>query len=46
MMIALGGTRRPRVGQRVTLDVLDAQQELVKSRVALVSSQRDRAGDS
>ena len=31
-----------RVGQRTTLDVLNAQQELVNARVALVSAQRDR----
>ena len=31
-----------RVGQRTTLDVLNAQQELVNARVSLVSAQRDR----
>jgi outer membrane protein len=31
-----------RVGQRTTLDVLNAQQELVTARVALVRAQRDR----
>jgi outer membrane protein len=31
-----------RVGQRTTLEVLNAQQELVNDRVALVSAQRDR----
>jgi len=31
-----------RVGQRTTLDVLNAQQELLNARVALISSQRDR----
>ena len=31
-----------RVGQRTTLDVLNAQQELVNARVALVTAQRDR----
>ncbi|HWP27308.1 MAG TPA: TolC family protein, partial [Xanthobacteraceae bacterium] len=29
-------------GQRTTLDVLNAQQELVSARVALVTAQRDR----
>jgi outer membrane protein len=41
--IALDGVRQEaRVGQRTTLDVLNAQQELVNARVALVSAQRDR----
>jgi outer membrane protein len=41
--IALNGVREEaRVGQRTTLDVLNAQQELVNSRVALVTAQRDR----
>ena len=41
--IALNGVREDaRVGQRTTLDVLNAQQELVNARVALVSAQRDR----
>jgi outer membrane protein len=41
--IALNGVREEaRVGQRTTLDVLNAQQELVNARVALVSAQRDR----
>jgi len=31
-----------RVGQRTTLDVLNAQQELVNARVALVTAQHDR----
>ena len=31
-----------RVGQRTTLDVLNAQQTLLNSRVSLVSAQRDR----
>ncbi len=31
-----------RVGQRTTLDVLNAQQALVNARVALVTAQRDR----
>jgi outer membrane protein len=41
--IALDGVRQEaRVGQRTTLDVLNAQQELVNARVSLVSAQRDR----
>jgi outer membrane protein len=41
--IALNGVREEaRVGQRTTLDVLNAQQALVSARSALVSSQRDR----
>jgi outer membrane protein len=41
--IALNGVREEaRVGQRTTLDVLNAQQELVSARVALVTAQRDR----
>ena len=41
--IALNGVREEaRVGQRTTLDVLNAQQELVDARVALVTAQRDR----
>jgi outer membrane protein len=41
--IALNGVREEaRVGQRTTLDVLNAQQELVNGRVALVTAQRDR----
>jgi outer membrane protein len=41
--IALNGVREEaRVGQRTTLDVLNAQQDLVNARVALVSAQRDR----
>jgi outer membrane protein len=31
-----------RVGERTTLDVLNAQQELVNARVALVTAQHDR----
>ena len=31
-----------RVGQRTTLDVLNAQQDLVNARVSLVTAQRDR----
>ena len=41
--IALNGVREEaRVGQRTTLDVLNAQQELVNERVALVTAQHDR----
>ena len=41
--IALNGVREEyKVGQRTTLDVLDAQQEMLNARVALVSAQRDR----
>jgi outer membrane protein len=41
--IALNGVREEaRVGQRTTLDVLNAQQELVNARAALVTAQRDR----
>ncbi|MFT0890856.1 TolC family outer membrane protein [Pseudochelatococcus sp. G4_1912] len=41
--IALAGTREEaKVGQRTTLDVLNAQQTLLGSRVLLVSAQRDR----
>jgi outer membrane protein len=41
--IALNGVREEaRVGQRTTLDVLNAQQELVNARVSLVTAQRDR----
>jgi outer membrane protein len=41
--IALNGvTEEARVGQRTTLDVLNAQQELVNARVSLVTAQRDR----
>ncbi|MBV9955867.1 MAG: TolC family outer membrane protein [Pseudolabrys sp.] len=41
--VALNGVREEaRVGQRTTLDVLNAQQELVNARVSLVSAQRDR----
>jgi outer membrane protein len=41
--IALAGTREEaRVGQRTTLDVLNAQQTLLNTRVSLVSAQRDR----
>ena len=41
--VALNGVREEaRLGQRTTLDVLNAQQELVNARVSLVSAQRDR----
>jgi outer membrane protein len=41
--IALNGVREEaRVGQRTTLDVLNAQQDLVNARAALVTAQRDR----
>jgi outer membrane protein len=41
--IALNGVREEaRVGQRTTLDVLNAQQELLNARVALVTAQHDR----
>jgi outer membrane protein len=41
--IALNGVREEaRVGQRTTLDVLNATQELLNARVALVQAQRDR----
>jgi outer membrane protein len=41
--IALDGVRaEARVGQRTTLDVLNAQQDLVTARSALVTAQRDR----
>lgn len=40
---ALNGVREEaRVGQRTTLDVLNAEQELVSARVAVVTAQRDR----
>jgi outer membrane protein len=39
---ALSGVREEsRVGQRTTLDVLNAQQELLNARIALVVAQRD-----
>jgi len=41
--IALNGVREEaRVGQRTTLDVLNAQQALVNARVSLVTAQHDR----
>ena len=40
---ALSGVREEaRVGQRTTLDVLNAQQELLTARVNLIQAQRDR----
>jgi outer membrane protein len=40
---ALNGVREEaRVGQRTTLDVLNAQQALVNARVAIVTAQHDR----
>jgi outer membrane protein len=45
--IALNGVREEaRVGQRTTLDVLNAQQVLVNARVALVTAQHDRVVSS
>src|SRR3954447_21996689 len=44
---ALNGVREEaRLGQRTTLDVLNAQQELVNARIALVGSQRERLVNS
>ena len=41
--IALNGVREEaKVGQRTTLDVLNAQQDLLSARVSLVTAQRDR----
>jgi outer membrane protein len=41
--VALNGVREEaRVGQRTTLDVLNAQQALVNARIALVNAQHDR----
>jgi len=37
-----GVVEEQRVGQRTTLDVLDAQRELVRNQVALVQAERDR----
>ncbi len=45
--IALEGVREEaKVGQRTTLDVLNAQQTLLNSRVSLVTSQRDQVVSS
>ncbi len=41
--VALAGVREEaKVGQRTTLDVLNAQQEVANGRVALITAQRDR----
>ena len=37
-----GVMQEARAGQRTTLDVLNAQQELIGARVTLVATQRDR----
>ena len=45
--VALNGVREEaKVGQRTTLDVLNAQQTLVNARVSLVTAQRDRVVNS
>lgn len=45
--VALTGVREEaRVGQRTTLDVLNAQQELLIARVNLITAQRDRVVSS
>ena len=45
--VALNGVREEaKVGQRTTLDVLNAQQELLNARVSLISAQRDRIVNS
>jgi outer membrane protein len=45
--VALNGVQEEyRVGQRTTLDVLNAQAELVSARSALISAQRDRVVNS
>jgi outer membrane protein len=45
--VALNGVREEaRVGQRTTLDVLNAQQELLNARVNLIAAQRDRVVSS
>ncbi len=41
-----GVSEEARLGQRTTLDVLNAQQELVGARVNLISAQRDRVVNS
>ncbi|MEP7030481.1 MAG: TolC family outer membrane protein [Pseudolabrys sp.] len=44
---ALNGVRdEARLGQRTTLDVLNAQQELVNARIAVVNAERDRVVNS
>ena len=41
--VALNGVREEaHVGQRATIDVLNAQQELVNGRLALITAQHDR----
>jgi outer membrane protein len=45
--IALNGVQEEyRVGQRTTLDVLNAQAELVSARTSLITAQRDRVVNS
>ena len=45
--VALNGVREEaKVGQRTTLDVLNAQQDLLNARVSLVSAQHDRVVNS
>jgi outer membrane protein len=45
--VALNGVREEaKVGQRTTLDVLNAQQDLLTARVALVQAQHDRVVNS
>ena len=41
-LVVSGVMEERRVGQRTTLDVLNAQQELINARVSLVSAQHDR----
>jgi outer membrane protein len=41
-----GVSEEARLGQRTTLDVLNAQQELVGARVSLITAQRDRIVNS
>ena len=42
-VVALNGVRQEaRVGQRTTLDILNAQQELVNARIAVVTAEHDR----
>ena len=46
-IIALNGTREEaRVGERTTLDILNAQQVLLNARVQLVSAQHDQVVNS
>ena len=45
--VALAGVREEaKLGQRTTLDVLNAQQALLNSRTSLVSAQRDQVVNS